>query len=50
VNYGGTWVEWVLTLGGIGALCLFFTLGSKLVPIVPLSVAGEAEEIKENKV
>ena len=37
VHYSGTWVEWVLTLGGIGSLLLFFTLGSKLIPIVPLS-------------
>ncbi|MBC8343480.1 MAG: polysulfide reductase NrfD [Bacteroidetes bacterium] len=45
VHYRGTWVEWVLTIGGIGSLCLFFTIGSKMVPIIPLSVVEDDKKI-----
>lgn len=37
VNYSPTWVEWTLTLGGIASFCLFFTLASKLIPIIQVS-------------
>jgi len=35
--YKGTWVEWVLTAGGIASFCLFFTIAAKFIPIIPLS-------------
>lgn len=44
ISYSGTWVELVLSLGGIGTIALLFTLFTKLVP--PLDVA-EMEEIEE---
>jgi len=48
--YNATWVEYVLTIGGIAAFLLFFTIASKLVPIIPVSEVVEIEdEIKENK-
>jgi molybdopterin-containing oxidoreductase family membrane subunit len=37
IHYSGTWVEWVLTLGGIAGFCLMFTLFSKFIPIIELS-------------
>jgi len=37
IHYSGTWVEWTLTIGGIGTFCLLFTLFSKFIPIVELS-------------
>jgi molybdopterin-containing oxidoreductase family membrane subunit len=37
IHYSGTWVELVLTIGGIAAFCLMFTLFSKFIPIVELS-------------
>jgi molybdopterin-containing oxidoreductase family membrane subunit len=41
LHYSGTWVEWVLTLGGIASFCLFMTIGTRLVPVV--HIAGEDE-------
>ncbi len=37
IHYSGTWVEWTLTIGGIGTFCLLFTLFSRFIPIVELS-------------
>nr|NQU90167.1 polysulfide reductase NrfD [Bacteroidota bacterium] len=37
IHYSGTWVEWVLTIGGMGSFCLLFTLFSRFIPIVELS-------------
>lgn len=44
--YSATWVEWVLTIGGIAAFCLFFTIASKFVPIIPIAemIDTETEE------
>ncbi|MCF8298981.1 MAG: hypothetical protein K9J13_15640, partial [Saprospiraceae bacterium] len=44
--YSSTWVEWLLSLGGIAAFCLLFTLAAKFVPIIPISAI---EEIKEEE-
>jgi molybdopterin-containing oxidoreductase family membrane subunit len=35
--YSATWVEWALTAAGVAMFCLLFTIGSKLIPIVPVS-------------
>jgi molybdopterin-containing oxidoreductase family membrane subunit len=35
--YSATWVEWALTAAGCAMFCLLFTIGSKLIPIVPVS-------------
>ncbi|MBK7029061.1 MAG: polysulfide reductase NrfD [Bacteroidales bacterium] len=43
-HYSATWVEWVLTAGGIASFCLFFTIASKFIPIVQVS------ELKEEPV
>jgi len=40
-HYSATWVEWTLTLGGVASFCLFFTLASKLIPIVQVSELKE---------
>jgi Ni/Fe-hydrogenase subunit HybB-like protein len=40
-HYSPTWVEWTLTIGGIASFCLFFTIGSKLIPIVQVSETSE---------
>jgi molybdopterin-containing oxidoreductase family membrane subunit len=37
VIYSATWVEWALTAAGCAMFCLLFTIGSKLIPIVPFS-------------
>ncbi len=37
VHYSITWVEWLLTISGLAAFCLFFYLFSKFIPIVPVS-------------
>ena len=47
VHYRGTWVEWVLTLGGCASFCLYFTIASRIVPVV--QVAGEEEKIAEKE-
>jgi Ni/Fe-hydrogenase subunit HybB-like protein len=41
IHYSGTWVEWVLTLGGIASFTLLFTIATRLVPVV--HVSGEDE-------
>ncbi|MBK7173003.1 MAG: polysulfide reductase NrfD [Bacteroidales bacterium] len=43
-HYSATWVEWVLTAGGVASFCLFFTIASKFIPIVQVS------ELKEEPV
>lgn len=45
LHYSGTWVEWTLTLGGIGTFLLLFTLASKLIPIVQISALIEPKPI-----
>lgn len=45
IHYSGTWVEFVLTLGGIGSFLLLFTLASKLVPIVQFSAIAKTDEV-----
>jgi molybdopterin-containing oxidoreductase family membrane subunit len=46
--YNATWVEYVLTFAGIAAFLLFFTVASKIVPIVPVSEVIEIED-EENE-
>lgn len=46
ISYSGTWVEWALTIGGVAAFCLFFTIGARFIPIIPVSEEkGTKEEI-----
>ena len=45
VHYSGTWVEWVLTLGGIASFCLFFTIATRFVPVI--QVSEEEHEVKK---
>jgi Ni/Fe-hydrogenase subunit HybB-like protein len=41
LHYSPTWVEIVLTAGGVASFCLFFTIASKLIPIVQVSELKE---------
>lgn len=46
ISYSGTWVEWALTIAGVAAFCLFFTIGARFIPIIPVSEEkGTKEEI-----
>jgi molybdopterin-containing oxidoreductase family membrane subunit len=49
LKYSATWVEWSLTAAGIAVFCLLFTLGSKFIPIVPVS-GLQTEEKKEEAI
>ena len=46
IHYTGTWVEWVLTIGGIASFCLFFTVASRWIPVVNVSEENEGKIIK----
>jgi len=47
VSYSGTWVEWALTIAGVAAFCLFFTIGARFIPIIPVSQEKEKRKNKE---
>ncbi|KUO69448.1 MAG: hypothetical protein APF83_09775 [Lutibacter sp. BRH_c52] len=49
VHYTATWVEWSLSLTGIAAFCLFFTLILKFVPAIPMSGIIDLEKGKQSK-
>jgi molybdopterin-containing oxidoreductase family membrane subunit len=44
ITYSSTWVEWVLTLGGVAAFCLFFTIGARFIPIISVSEEQDKKE------
>jgi molybdopterin-containing oxidoreductase family membrane subunit len=46
INYSATWVEWSLTAAGVAVFCLLFTVGSKFITILPISVVKE--EVKKD--
>lgn len=48
-DYQGTWVELVLSLGGIGSMALLFTLFGKLVPPIDVSEMEDIEETMRTK-
>ena len=45
IHYSGTWVEWTLTIGGVAAFCLFFTIASRWVPVVSVSEHENENEV-----
>lgn len=47
ISYTGTWVEWALTIGGVAAFCLFFTIGARFIPIIPVSDEKERKTSEE---
>jgi molybdopterin-containing oxidoreductase family membrane subunit len=47
IHYSGTWVEWVLTIGGIAAFCLFFTVASRWIPVINVTEENEEKLIKK---
>ena len=50
VTYTATWIEWSLSLTGIAAFCLLFTLIIKFVPIIPMSgIIDNERGRKKNK-
>ncbi len=49
VHYTATWVEWSLSLTGIAAFLLFFTLILKFVPAIPMSGIIDLEKRKQLK-
>ena len=48
VHYSATWVEYSLSLTGIAAFCLFFTLILKFVPAIPMSGIIDLEKRKQS--
>ena len=48
IQYTPSWVEIALTLSGFATLCLFLTLASKFVTILPSSTLSEKEPGKRN--
>jgi molybdopterin-containing oxidoreductase family membrane subunit len=44
ITYTGTWVEWVLTIAGVAAFCLFFTIAARFIPIIAVSEEDEKKE------
>lgn len=49
IHYSGTWIEWVLTLGGLASFCLFFTIASRFIPIINVSEENEEKITKKLK-
>ncbi|MEN8225507.1 MAG: NrfD/PsrC family molybdoenzyme membrane anchor subunit [Bacteroidota bacterium] len=47
VSYSGTWVEWALSIAGVAAFCLFFTIGARFIPIIPVSEEKERKTKRE---
>jgi len=47
ISYSGTWVEWALTIGGVASFCLFFTIGARFIPIIPVSEEKEKKRKEE---
>lgn len=47
ISYTGTWVEWALTIAGVAAFCLFFTIGARFIPIIPVSEEKERKASEE---
>ena len=47
VSYSGTWVEWALSIAGVAAFCLAFTVGSRFIPIIPVSEEKEKKKRQE---
>lgn len=41
IHYKGTWIEWILTIGGVASFCLFFTIASRYIPIINVSEEHE---------
>ena len=46
IHYSATWVEWVLTIGGVASFCLFFTIASRWIPMINVSEENEEKLIK----
>jgi len=44
VNYSATWVEWTLTVAGVGMFFLLFFLISKFIPIIPVMKITEEKD------
>jgi molybdopterin-containing oxidoreductase family membrane subunit len=49
IHYSGTWIEWVLTIGGVASFCLFFTIASRFIPIINVSEENEEKITKKIK-
>ena len=50
MKYTATWIEWSLTAAGVAVFCLLFTLGSKFVPIIPVTGLKDNESKEEQLV
>lgn len=50
IHYSGTWIEGVLTLGGLASFCLFFTIASRFIPIINVSEENDEKITKKKKV
>lgn len=50
LKYSATWIEWSLTAAGVAVFCLLFTLGSKFVPIIPVTGLHDEQQKEEQLV
>ena len=48
VHYTATWIEWSLTLAGVAAFLLIFTIAAKLVTIISVSEYAVKDVSKAN--
>lgn len=46
VHYTNTWVEWILTFGGVASFFLIFTLAGKFVTLIDISDLPKDENVK----
>jgi Ni/Fe-hydrogenase subunit HybB-like protein len=44
--YNPTWVEYALTSAGVALLCLLYTIGSKIVPVMNVAEMSETHKPK----
>lgn len=46
VHYTITWVEWMMTFGGVASFFLIFTLAGKFITLIDISEVPQEENIK----
>ncbi|PLX00841.1 MAG: hypothetical protein C0593_00060 [Marinilabiliales bacterium] len=50
ISYSATWVEWMLTLGGVAAFLFLFSAATKIVPVISISEMQESLKKKKLKI
>lgn len=46
IDYSATWVEWVLTIAGLGAMTILYMIILKVIPIFPIAEMHERHTFK----